>query len=333
MAKRAGKKPKTVGLGERLKLSRNRLGLSQTQVADLTGLSVRTVSRLEAGVATGKPRVDAVLKLAHALQEASPFDWLELAGYTGLREKEVQERFQKIGSSGSPVQRDMQLGVSEVQLLESADRYLNALHGPVVIWLIGPKSLPVKSSPYVQNTWIKNLRAGRTYRVLWFLDQLEVGTFGELAIGLAAVSKGAPPDGATTSLGAIEHYAYQLSGVARTEVTKAFDDFKNRLTDKVNKFFERPVEISSDHTRDLSRYWQPFSSLVLYSPTDPVDRPVANICLHDVSAFHDGHARDAFVWLSPSVAFGLDTLVREIYSSVTAGSHSPRTATTAKGTT
>ena len=51
---------------ERLRAARGRLGLTQTELAALSGLSWLTVSHLETGAAN--PRLDTMEKLAQALQ-------------------------------------------------------------------------------------------------------------------------------------------------------------------------------------------------------------------------------------------------------------------------
>ncbi len=58
---------KAYELGEQMRALRERRGLSQSQLAELTGIAQPNVSRLEAGT-TGLPKLDTLQRIAEALE-------------------------------------------------------------------------------------------------------------------------------------------------------------------------------------------------------------------------------------------------------------------------
>ncbi|HVW98192.1 MAG TPA: helix-turn-helix domain-containing protein [Mucilaginibacter sp.] len=67
---------KNIDLAKKIKEIRNRKGLSQEQLADKSGLSLRTIQRIENGESV--PRGDTLRRLAEALQ-VSPDEFLDWA--------------------------------------------------------------------------------------------------------------------------------------------------------------------------------------------------------------------------------------------------------------
>lgn len=92
---------KMKGFGHRLKALRERRQLSQQELADLIGLHLSQLSRLERGVS--RPNAETVLALAHALRATT--DALLSGDAAGEQTLEIEnlrlyERFRALGSLG-----------------------------------------------------------------------------------------------------------------------------------------------------------------------------------------------------------------------------------------
>jgi transcriptional regulator with XRE-family HTH domain len=108
---------------ERLKSIREEKGLTQQQLSDRSGVSVRTIQNYESG--SYSPRFGIVDKLAVALEISSP----ELLGQSGMLVAEAAEK------DGGRSARDMSKLVDEVIGMfaggslpqEDKDAYMNAI--------------------------------------------------------------------------------------------------------------------------------------------------------------------------------------------------------------
>ncbi len=88
-----------------IRSAREAAGISQAELAKETGLSSRTVSRLESGGENrNRPRRSVVLRIALALNQ-DPNPWLQAVVYTQVGEKEIENVKQALAMGERAVRR------------------------------------------------------------------------------------------------------------------------------------------------------------------------------------------------------------------------------------
>ncbi|MEW8285203.1 MAG: hypothetical protein AB2697_04410 [Candidatus Thiodiazotropha endolucinida] len=159
------------------------------------------------------------------------------------------------------------------------DQINNGSH--VDLWLIGPAYLPVIDNEKVQQNWIKNLKVGVDYHILWFLDQLDQTRVQSLSSVLANLSETIRADDDTN--GRIFHYGTYIID-EREDLTRSkqmFERLENKLEKtKVNRF----CVFSQEQNRKLRQFrytclltWQKSSSIAVYDVDDVSVAAQANI--------------------------------------------------------
>lgn len=133
MALRAERSPKAEaetslkGFGPRLRALREKRGLSQQELADLIGIHMSQLSRLERSVST--PSAETVLSLARALRATT--DALLRGDRAGEQELEIQnvrlyERFRVLEGLGDDAQ---EVAIKVIDALIAKERVREAVAG------------------------------------------------------------------------------------------------------------------------------------------------------------------------------------------------------------
>jgi hypothetical protein len=240
--------------------------------------------------------------------------WEALAKVTGRSEMELKALAQQPEAAESREMASTPRGATKEEVIKAAQEFV-AKEGPanLDIWLLGPQSLPVVNDPYIQDVWVKNLSAGATYRVIWFLDQVDTYQFKNVSSVLAHIGAEVSSNSAKGS-GAITHYATKLLWSSKvTDFAAVTSKYKEMMdADLQGNTFLKPL---LDHAQmrslkeRLQLYWQKFSAIVVYCPKKPECPPCANLRLMEVSGGPGDPVHSPFFWFHPRHADELDEML------------------------
>jgi transcriptional regulator with XRE-family HTH domain len=298
-------------LGDLIKQSRKEAGWTQKELGDKLEIPQATVSAWEAGKyfpdEERLPLIAQVLKVSlNELRDVYEIGEYEEGGFETAEAVYLQEQQRHIHDIGE---------------------------GNMEMFFLGPRTLPVISSDKVQDVWVKNLLAGVSYSILWYLDFMEPQDFRQIGPVLGRIDrkiKNALPDldhlqGEERSgevgpyPGKINHYAIAFSQENQepnnrlASLRTDLEELRDSGLDNSNKFWPLvPVSLP-----ELLQYYLPFGSLVLYRDkrSSLVNAPLMSITLPDIcrqpsqinrSSDHD----HIFCFVRDGRAGGLDSVIR-----------------------
>jgi transcriptional regulator with XRE-family HTH domain len=300
-------------LGDLIRKSRKEAGWTQKELGDKLEIPQATVSAWEAGKyfpdEERLPRIAQVLKISlDKLRDVYEIGEYEEGGFETAEAIYLQEQQRHI--------RD--IGEANMEM-----------------FFLGPRTLPVISSDKVQDVWVKNLLAGVSYSILWYLDFMEPQDFRQIGPVLGRIDqkmKGGDtlPDLDQVQVeerlgsvgphpGKINHYAITFSQENQepnnrlASLITDLDELRDSELGGSNKFWPLvPVALP-----ELLQYYLPFGSLVLYRDkrSSLIKAPLMSITLPDIcrqpslmnrSSDHD----QIFCFVRDGRAGGLDSVIR-----------------------
>ncbi len=242
--------------------------------------------------------------------------WDAIATLTGKSQEELQDLARQPEAAQPNGPSSTASGSPQEVVIADAQKFVEKV-GPenLDIWLLGPQSLPVVDDLAIQDVWVKNLSAGATYRVVWFLDQVLAWRFSKVSSVLADIGVRVS-DSSSHRSSKIVHYATQLLAESKPEefegVISKYNEMK--VADMNGNTFLEPLldhpQLQSLKER-LQLFWQKFSAIVVYCPRTRGHVPRANLRLMEVSARPGEHTMSPFFWFSEEHAYELQEMLSE----------------------
>lgn len=207
---------------------------------------------------------------------------------------------------------------SLISSIGEAQEYVNqvlAEDSSLDIWLIGLSSLPVLESDSVKSKWIENLNRGINYRLIWFIDEIDITAFERMAKVLKSIEVEL-----TESSGLIYHYSTYIhsKNIESTSSCMQEEYYFRKLKEtkyKHNKFMsiDADCEEYKNIRSELSISWQKHSTLGVYIPSSLEFSPKANIRLLNIKfSMKDSNVQSPMFWLSDNDAYDLVRIVGAI---------------------
>ena len=260
------------------------------------------------------PDDDSVLiALAQILDKSESIDQLRQA----IEREKAKMRPSNVGLTPSELLKDAQAVVRDIG------------HAQVHIMFLGPEHLPIAvGDPDVEEAWVENVSNGATLIVIWWLDETKAFELRRLGKALYRVDQKIQDNASASnaSTGSIVHYATYLFAEHSADVRDLDSD--TDLYDAVveynhlRKEFEKSNVVQIHHNISLtngtttsnqkdefrnlrsriSKYWQRFGSIIVYSPQLYDRLPFATLSLNSVCNSLHGRKANAMFWFEEEIA-------------------------------
>ncbi len=213
--------------------------------------------------------------------------------------------------------------------------YLEHLQGRASLWFIGPRTIPVTESPEVKEIWARNLNAGISYHVVWFLDAIRASDLRRLVYELDEVGRMATQMATDeTECADIIHHAVHISRPSAREADAVHFYEKMGATIPVvdrspdsgsdaptrNKFTTMKCldrDFSPEERLLFLTYWQTFGSIVLLRPFAAKSRPLASLAVPNTLSSRSSQPQDIFVFFDLDRALELLRIAESLESAAT----------------
>lgn len=289
--------------GEILKAARKKMGYTQSELSERI-LNADDGKKLSQSRLSDWERGNSLPKLKNGGDSQIIAD---LAMALELDEKELR--------MSCEVEREQEPTaiMSERKYLWEIAKFIEELENKISLWLIGPRTLPVKESPSIRDNWVANLNLGINYHIIWFLDGIKYDDFKTLIFQLTEIGKRANgKKSGRKNTGAIYHHPIQLDD--KNEIKFIYEKILNNGSIERNKFknIRKFTNLSEEMKKTILTFWQSFASIVLFKPNNEGYKPLASLSLQRIHTSRTSKPKELFVFFDLERTLQLLRFVEEI---------------------